>query len=244
MKNKNIVLKLEDINYIVSSKNILMDINLNICSDGITGIIGPSGSGKSTLLRIFNRLVTPESGNIYFRNKNYYDINPKFLRKQIGLVNQNPYLFEGTVEYNISYGPMIWGEKIESKEKEEILEKAGLNKDFLDRDVNELSTGEQQRVNLARTLANKPEVILLDEPTSNLDFVSEEIIETTLKKLHLDGIKIIIVTHSLEQTKRLTDCLLFIKEGKVFEYTRTEVFFKENNPESIKNFFKKEGRNK
>jgi putative ABC transport system ATP-binding protein len=233
------VIKLRNINYSINSKSILKSINTDICSDGITGIIGPSGSGKSTLLRIMNRLISPDSGNIFFRDKNYNDLSPNLLRKQIGLVNQSPDLFEGTVEYNITYGPFIWGETPDDRRKREILEISGLNNDFCKRDVNSLSTGEQQRVNLARTLANRPEVILLDEPTSNLDFVSEEIIEATLKNLNSEGIKIIIVTHSLEQTKRLSDCLLFIKNGEVLEYTKTQTFFKENDPEKIKSYFKK-----
>ena len=236
------VIRLKNIYYSINSKTILNDISIGICKQGITGIIGPSGSGKSTLLRILNRLISPDSGSLEFKNKDYNDISPNLLRKQIGLVNQKPYLFEGTVEDNLMYGPSIWDVKLDTETRLEILNKSGLDSGFLKREAGSLSGGEQQRVNLARTLANSPEVILLDEPTSNLDFVSEEIIENTLKQLHSEGIKIIIVTHSLEQTRRLTDCLLFMKEGKVLEYTKTESFFKDNDPETLRNLFKKTER--
>jgi len=235
------IIKFKNIHYSINSKLILKNINLNISHSGVTGIIGPSGSGKSTLLRIMNRLISPDSGSVYFNNKDFKEINPNLLRKQIGLVTQSPNLFEGTVKYNIKYGPEIWNEEINISEEAEILEKAGLDEEFLKRDVSTLSAGEQQRVNLARTLANKPKVILLDEPTSNLDIVSEEIIESTIDRLNKEGIKFIIVTHSLEQTKRITDNLVFIKEGEILEHTETKKYFKQNNPQSIKNYFKKTG---
>ena len=104
-----------------------------------------------------------------------------------------------------------------------------------------LSGGEQQRVSLARSLANEPCVLLLDEPTSSLDVVSEEIIENTLKQLAAEGMKIIIVTHSLEQTKRIADQLLFLKDGKLVEQTTCKDFFGRYSDEEIRSFFKKQG---
>ena len=95
-----------------------------------------------------------------------------------------------------------------------------------------------RRVSLARSLANKPHVLLLDEPTSSLDIHSEEIIETTLKQLNREGIKIIIVTHSLEQTERLTESILFLREGKLIEKISTDSFFSKYNINEIRSFFK------
>ena len=123
-----------------------------------------------------------------------------------------------------------------------LLEKVALDKDFLYRDIDGLSGGEQQRVSLARSLANKPKVLLLDEPTSSLDINSEEIIEETILKLRNEGIKIIIVTHSLEQTERITDSLLFMRDGKLVEKIHTADFFKQYDKKEIRTFFKKRER--
>ncbi|UCE13010.1 MAG: phosphate ABC transporter ATP-binding protein [Candidatus Heimdallarchaeota archaeon] len=229
---------LRNIFYQINSKRILTDINIRIERSGITGIVGPSGSGKSTLLRLLNKLVSPSEGRILLEGQDYNTIPVRELRKRIGLVQQRPYLFPGTVRYNLQYGPKIWEVTHSEETLVDLLTRVALQKEFLDRDVDGLSGGEQQRVSLARSLANKPSVLLLDEPTSSLDIVSEEIIENTVKDLARDGTKIIIVTHSLEQTRRLTDHLLFLKEGRLIETVPTASFFEKYNEEEIRGFFK------
>ena len=139
---------------------------------------------------------------------------------------------------NLLYGPKIWNIEYTAEALCKLLDTVGLETDFLNRNIDGLSGGEQQRVSLARSLANNPIVLLLDEPTTALDIVSEEIIENTLKRLAADNIKIIIVTHSLEQTKRLTDQLLFLKEGQLIEKTTSKDFFKRYNEQEIRSFFK------
>ncbi|MFX0061858.1 MAG: ATP-binding cassette domain-containing protein [Candidatus Hermodarchaeota archaeon] len=239
VKEDECPLCLEDVSYTVASKKILTNINVKIDKDGITGIIGPSGSGKSTFLRLLNKLITPTTGKILFQEKNYNEIPARYLRKEIGLVQQRPYLFEGTVRLNLEYGPKIWNIDYSDEDLINLLSEVALPSEFLDRDVESLSGGEQQRVSLARAMANKPVVLLLDEPTGNLDIVSEEIVENTLKNLAQGGTKIIIVTHSLEQTKRLTNQLLFLKDGQLVEKTATNRFFQQNSEEKIRHFFKK-----
>ncbi|MFX0092484.1 MAG: phosphate ABC transporter ATP-binding protein [Candidatus Hodarchaeota archaeon] len=237
--NTDCLLCLENVTYVIGSKKILDDISVKIESKGITGIIGPSGSGKSTFLRLLNKLITPTRGTLLFQGKNYNSFPPRVLRKQIGLVQQRPYLFSGSVMNNLEYGPKIWGINYSENDYVELLRDVALSKDFLDRDVESLSGGEQQRVSLARSKSNQPSILLLDEPTSSLDVVSSEIIEETIKNLSQQGIKIIIVTHSLSQTKNLTDQLLFLKAGRLIEKTDTESFFRKNSEEEIKTFFKK-----
>ena len=168
------------------------------------------------------------------------DYTAEELRKKIGLVQQRAYLFQGTVRYNLLYGPNIWGIEYSDDDLIALLIKAGLSEKFLNRDVANLSEGEKQRASLARSLANEPQVLLLDEPTSALDIVSEEIIENTLVKLAEEGLTILIVTHSLEQTERITDQVLLVKKGKIVEKTATKVFFKENDKQLIKDFFKED----
>ena len=239
--NQQCLFSVSDITFDLNEKEILSKISVDLGKDHITGIIGPSGSGKSTFLRLLNNLISPSSGNIIFNDQNLSEISPTELRKQIGLVQQQPNLFDGTVESNLMYGPKIWGIDYTKDDLLTLLDRVALDHDFLERNIEGLSGGEQQRVNLARSLANKPCVLLLDEPTSSLDVVSEEIIENTLKQLSTEGMKIIIVTHSLEQTKRITDQLLFLKDGKLVEQTTTKDFFDRYSDEEIRSFFKKQG---
>ncbi|MFW9903739.1 MAG: phosphate ABC transporter ATP-binding protein [Candidatus Thorarchaeota archaeon] len=229
----------QNVSFEINDNQIIKNISVRIDRKGITGIIGPSGSGKSTLLRLMNRLISSTTGKISLEGEYYDTIQVRELRKRIGLVQQQPFLFPGTVRDNLNYGPSIWGINLKEEDYFELLDKVALPHEFLDRTIENLSGGEQQRVSVARTLANNPDVLLLDEPTSSLDIVSEEILENTLKKLSEEGIKIIVVTHSLEQTKRLTDQLLFLKDGKFIEKTSTKEFFQKYNEEEIRGFFKK-----
>lgn len=229
---------MENICFNIEDKVILNEINCEIGLNGITSIIGPSGSGKSTLLRLLNKLISPTMGVVRFKDVDIADMESQDLRKEIGMVLQRPFLFKGTVKSNLLYGPKIWNIEYTDDALCKLLDTVGLETDFLNRNIDGLSGGEQQRVSLARSLANNPIVLLLDEPTTALDIVSEEIIENTLKRLAADNIKIIIVTHSLEQTKRLTDQLLFLKEGQLIEKTTSKDFFTRYNEQEIRSFFK------
>ena len=229
---------MENICFNIEDKVILNEINCEIGLNGITGIIGPSGSGKSTLLRLLNKLISPTKGVVRFKDVDIADMESQDLRKGIGMVLQRPFLFNGTVKSNLLYGPKIWKIDYTDEALCKLLDTVGLETDFLERNIDGLSGGEQQRVSLARSLANNPIVLLLDEPTTALDIVSEEIIENTLKRLSTEYIKIIIVTHSLEQTKRLADQLLFLKEGQLIEKTTSKDFFKRYTGQEIRSFFK------
>ncbi|MFX1517706.1 MAG: ATP-binding cassette domain-containing protein [Promethearchaeota archaeon] len=229
----------ENVSFEINSESIIKDISVKIDRKGITGIIGPSGSGKSTFLRLMNRLISATRGKISLEGECYDSIPVRELRKRIGLVQQRPFLFPGTVRDNLTYGPSIWGVNLTENDLIGLLDKVELPHEFLDREIENLSGGEQQRVSVARSLANNPDILLLDEPTSALDIASEEILEQTLKNLSQEGIKIIIVTHSLEQTQRLTNQLLFLKDGEFIEKTSTRGFFEKYSEEEIRGFFKK-----
>ena len=162
------------------------------------------------------------------------------MRKSIGLVQQSPFLFPGTVLENIKYGPKIWGEQFDEKKVESLLNTVGLPKSFINKDINQLSGGEQQRVNFIRTLANNPKVLLLDEPTSSLDVTTEKMIEKSLKELSKQGISVLIVTHSLEQAKLITDQVIILKEGHLEKKITTNAFFQEYDSERIQKMFSKE----
>jgi putative ABC transport system ATP-binding protein len=240
----NSLLFIDNVYFRRNNLDILKKLTIKIEKKGITGIIGPSGAGKSTFLRLLNRLISPTNGNLYFKGQNYNILSPRKLRKEIGLVQQRAYLFNGTVKDNLLYGANIWDINYTEKEIKSLLEKVAFPTELLNRSIDNLSEGEKQRISLARCLANKPTIILMDEPTSALDINSEQIIEDTINKMATDGIKIILVSHNLSQTKRLTNQLLFLKNGSLIEKNSTKDFFKTHNEEEIRGFFKKKESNK
>ncbi len=231
--------ELDNISFLVDNSIILKGITTTLNSGKITGVIGPSGAGKSTFLRLMNRLITPTTGKIYYKGRNYDQLDPRQIRKEIGLVQQQPNLFSGSVKHNLLYGPKVWNIQYSENELIALLERVNLDDSFLERDVATLSGGEKQRVNVARSLANQPNTLLLDEPTSSLDISSAEILEATIKNLAKEGIKIIIVTHSLEQTKKLTDEILFFKDQQLNEKIPTKEFFEKYDETQILSFFQK-----
>ncbi|HWO82841.1 MAG TPA: ATP-binding cassette domain-containing protein [Solirubrobacterales bacterium] len=172
-------------------------------SEGSTALVGPSGVGKSTLLRLLNRLADPDRGEIEFRGRSITTYEPLGLRRQVALVPQLPALLDGTVESNLRYAAELAGEELDAAAT---LARAGLDPSFAERDVARLSVGEQQRVMLARALAQRPAVLLLDEPTSALDHAARDRIEAALAELRREQeVSIVLVSHDPEQARRLGD---------------------------------------
>ncbi|MCM3712911.1 ABC transporter ATP-binding protein [Halalkalibacter oceani] len=207
------------------------DMTFSIEGGQLVTIIGPSGAGKSSLLKLMNRLEERKSGMIYYRDKPITDYAIKDLRKRIGMAFQSPALFEGTVEDNILYGPRLHNLNWSKARLLDLLEAVHLTEDFLAKPVEELSGGEQQRVSLARTLANEPEVLLLDEVTSALDLRNAAVVEELIKHLQKQGKTILMVTHDLEQAERLGDLTFFIDNGRLVEQKESVAFFA--NPETL-----------
>ena len=206
----------------------------------VTAIIGPSGCGKSTLLRTINRMndfidTLKIEGEISYNDENIYSskIDSTTLRKSIGMVFQKPNPFPKSIYKNITWGPLMNGfDGDQNQLVEESLKNAGLweeVKDRLDDSALSLSGGQQQRLCIARAIAMKPDVILMDEPCSALDPKSTATIETLIKKLRKDY-TILIVTHNMQQAARVSDYTLFLYEGNKIEYGKTEEIFK--NPQS------------
>ena len=162
------ILRTEHLGRVVNDKVLVEDATFEVRTGEVLAIVGPSGSGKSSLLRLLNRLDEPTSGTVYVDAIDYHQIAPRDLRRKLGLVNQRPYLFPGTVEQNLQFGPQQRGESLSQDSVEQLLARVGL-KGYASRNVANLSGGEAQRVSVARTLANSPLVLLLDEPTSALD---------------------------------------------------------------------------
>jgi putative ABC transport system ATP-binding protein len=171
--------------------------------EGATAVVGPSGAGKSTLLRLLNRLADPDLGEISYRGRRLDSYEPLALRREVSLVPQLPALLEGTVESNLRYAAELAGEPLDVAAT---LGRAGLDASFAEREVARLSVGEQQRVMLARALAQRPRVLLLDEPTSALDHAARDAVEATLVRLRRESdLSLVLVSHDPEQARRLGD---------------------------------------
>jgi phosphate transport system ATP-binding protein len=214
-------------------KNITLDIEAN----KITAIIGPSGCGKSTLLRALNRmndliLSSWVEGEVLFQGVNIYqkDTDVIELRRRVGMVFQKPNPFPSSVYENVAYGPKIRGIKKKSQ-LDEIVENALVRadlwkevKDKLNESGLSLSGGQMQRLCIARSLAQQPEVLLFDEPTSALDPISTANIENLLQELQ-KTITIVIVTHNMQQAARISNYTAFMYLGELVEFGDTDMIF-------------------
>lgn len=208
------VLRAEHLVRRVGAVAIVNDISLEIRREELLGIVGPSGSGKSSFLRLLNRLDEPTSGTVFLEGEDYRQIPPRDLRRRVGMVTQRPFLFPGDVASNLRFGPLQRGETLPDAEIAALLDRVGLS-GFANRQVTNLSGGEQQRVSLARALANRPEVLLLDEPTSALDEQAKHGIEKLVRALVSENsYTFVMVTHDTEQA-RLCDRVVIIEAGRL-----------------------------
>jgi len=213
----DVVLRTENLGRAVADKVILSDISFDVSARELLGIVGPSGSGKSSLLRLLNRLDEPTSGTVYLDGLDYQQLPPRELRRRVGMVTQRPYLFPGDVASNLRFGPAQRGESVSDADITRLLEQVGLP-GFAAQEVSVLSGGEQQRVSLARTLANRPEVLLLDEPTSALDEESKLGIEELIGSLvHEHGLTCVMVTHDRDQARRLCQRVVLLEAGRLVQ---------------------------
>lgn len=210
-----VILRAERLGRIVQDKILLQDVDFELQMGEVLAITGPSGSGKTSLLRLLNRLDEPTSGTVYVEGVDYRRIEPRELRRKLGMVTQRPYLFPGTVADNIRFGPAQRGQTLPPEAIAELLAQVGLE-DFAGRDVANLSGGEAQRVSVARTLANAPLALLLDEPTSALDEAAKLEVESAIQKVVRDqGLTCVIVTHEVAQAARLARRALVLEHGRV-----------------------------
>ncbi len=209
------ILRTEHLGRVVKDKVLVEDATFAVRTGEVVAIVGPSGSGKSSLLRLLNRLDEPTSGTVYVEQTDYREIAPRELRRKLGMVNQRPYLFPGTVEENLQFGPRQRGDFLSQESVEQLLASVGL-KGYGGRNVANLSGGEAQRVSFARTLANSPLVLLLDEPTSALDETSKLEVESSIRKIVREQrLTCILVTHDTAQAARLAERALLFESGRI-----------------------------
>jgi len=234
---KKTKIKTKDLSLFYGEKKALSNISMEIFEKEVTAFIGPSGCGKSTFLRIINRMndlidnVTI-TGKILVDGINIYDKNLDVvnLRKRIGMVFQKSNLFPKTIYENIVYGPKINGIKNKNELSEIVettLKQAAIwneVKDRLNESALSLSGGQQQRLCIARALAVKPEIVLMDEPASALDPLSTAKIEELIHQLKKEY-TIVIVTHNMQQAARVSDKTAFFYLGELIELGNTTTIF-------------------
>lgn len=209
------IIRTEHLGRTVDGKVLVSDVSFGVHHGEVFAIAGPSGAGKSSLLRLLNRLDEPTSGTVYLDGTDYRNLAPRQLRRKIGMVMQRPFLFPGTVEQNLQFGPAQHGEMLSSAAVEALLGQVGLP-GYGGRNVANLSGGEAQRVSFARTLANSPLVLLLDEPTSALDDAAKRGIESLIQQIvRGKNLTCIIVSHDVEQAGRLAQRALLLESARV-----------------------------
>ena len=249
------ILTAEDVTVSYSDFAALRGVYMEIPKNQVTALIGPSGCGKSTLLRCFNRLNDliddcKVEGKVIYRDKNLYshNIDPVEVRRRIGMVFQKPNPFPKSIYENIAYGARINGHKGDMDELvEQSLRQAAIwdeVKDKLKQNGLSLSGGQQQRLCIARAVALKPDVVLMDEPCSSLDPVSTKKVEDLIHQLK-EEYTIIIVTHNMQQATRVADMTAFFNAeegesgnrfGYLVEYDQTEKIFENPQEESTKEY--------
>ena len=235
------IVDVDGVDFYYGGSKALHGINLKIPEKKVTAFIGPSGCGKSTLLRCFNRMndlidrARVTSGEIWIEgvNINAPDVDVIELRRRVGMVFQKSNPFPKSVYENIAYGLRIGGMRDRSRidqRVEDSLKGAALwdeVKDRLHESALGLSGGQQQRLCIARAIAVKPEIVLMDEPCSALDPIATAKVEELIAAL-ADQFTIVIVTHNMQQATRCSDMTAFFYLGKLIEFDRTDKIF--SNP--------------
>ncbi len=223
------VIELSNVNFSYNDKNVLQDINLNIEKGEFTGIIGPNGAGKSTILRIMAGILKNFEGNVKVMNRDIKTMKQKELARIIGFVPQETYFqYNYSVEEIITMGRYPYLQPFQRFGKDDIetiewaIEKSGLNK-LRTRLVKFISSGERQMVVICRALVQKPEVLLLDEPTSHLDIKHQVRIMELLKDLNQNGMTIVVVNHDLNLSSQFCKKLVLLHKGSIYKIGTPEI---------------------
>jgi tungstate transport system ATP-binding protein len=208
-------------------RRVLEVVSLDIRRGEVLSLVGPSGSGKSTLLRLLNFLEFPTAGTITFEGKRFQagQEMPLEFRRKVTTVFQRPVLLDRSVWDNVTYGLRLRGANHSRDQIQLSLEEVGLAHLSRQR-ARTLSGGEAQRVALARAMVIKPDVLLLDEPTANLDPYNVGLIEAITRRINeVHGTTLVLVTHNIFQAKRLASRTGFVLDGKIIEVEDTGKFF-------------------
>ena len=215
------------------ASSALSDVSLSIEDGSYTAIIGHTGSGKSTILQLLNGLLVPTEGSVRVFDTliTSTSVNKQIrqIRKQVGLVFQfaENQIFEETVLKDVAFGPQNFGVSVEEAEviAREKLALVGIDESLFERSPFELSGGQMRRVAIAGILAMEPKILVLDEPTAGLDPIGRKELMTLFKKLHQDGITIVLVTHLMDDVAEFADQVYVMEKGKLVKSGKPSLVF-------------------
>lgn len=233
------MIRLEHVTKSFGRYKALDDVSIVVEEGEFLTVIGRSGCGKTTMLRMINGLQKPDSGKVYAAGEDVGEADLIRLRRKIGYVIQNKGLFPHmTVEKNIIYVPVISGQKYKRQNRklaEELIGLVGLEREMLDRYPEELSGGQQQRVGIARALASRPKLLLMDEPFGALDEITKRAMQNELLALQKKlGMTVVFITHDIREAMKLGDRVLVMEQGKIAQCDTPENVKKNPADEFVK----------
>lgn len=233
------MIRLEHVTKSFGRYKALDDVSIVVEEGEFLTVIGRSGCGKTTMLRMINGLQKPDSGKVYAAGEDVGEADLIRLRRKIGYVIQNKGLFPHmTVEKNITYVPVISGQKDKRQNRklaEELIGLVGLEREMLDRYPEELSGGQQQRVGIARALASRPKLLLMDEPFGALDEITKRAMQNELLALQKKlGMTVVFITHDIREAMKLGDRVLVMERGKIAQCDTPENVKKNPADEFVK----------
>jgi tungstate transport system ATP-binding protein len=244
-----VTLRATGVSHSYGGEPVFRDLSLGVDSGEVVGVIGPSGVGKTTLLRTLALALEPDAGTVALDGRDAWAVDEAerlALRRRVGMVFQEASLFDGSVARNVEYGLRVrrpWSERLASLVRvggvpdavAEALDVVGLS-DEAGRPVASLSGGEAQRVSFARALAYNPDVLLLDEPTSDLDPRNTAVIESAVREARDRDIGVVVATHDMHQAERVADRVAVLLDDGITEVGPTEAIFEDPANERTRKF--------